>query len=248
MNLPDFTEHLQPLLNAEGITWRREQQLLLLQHGSRQIRCQVLLHGQEESRDADFLFPLDLLLSKPSLFIARCKSLLKLNTVVYARQCVPKKITKEIAAQFLNANHLMGATSSARQYGLYYGETLVCVATYSAGRKMNRLPPDQRSFELIRFCTKAGITVTGGLSRLLKQFITDHQPGDIMTFIDQQLFTGAAYLQAGFQLQESSSPHHFRVSKKDYLRGAPVSERLEETESHYFYSDKGNLKLILLPH
>jgi hypothetical protein len=244
--LPAFhIDRLSALLETEGIDLWAEATELIMRQGTQTLRCQLLLHGREERSQADFVFPLDLLIHKMPVFVARCKSLLRLNTVIYARQCLPKKIDKETAAQFLNAFHLMGATASARQYGLFYQDQLLCVATYSAGRKMNRLPASQRSYELIRFCTRSGYTVTGGLSRLLRQFIRDHQPGDIMTYVDTQLFSGSSYQKAGFKIISKSEAHWFQIKKSDFTRKLCDAGQSGDSEESYFFTDEGNTKLIL---
>lgn len=246
----NFSQHILPLSDAlqkKSIYLSVQEDVLRLEHAQGILRCQILVTGQEPTGKADFVYPLDVLIRQPQHFLARIQSLLHLNKVLYARQCRVEKITKQSAADFLNTHHIMGATSSARQYGLFEGDTLVCVATYSAGRKMNRLPIHERSFELIRFCTLAGTTVTGGLSRLLRQFIRDHQPGDIMTFIDQQLFTGTAYLKAGFEIVGSSTPHRFVINRHDFSRSRLTENHFELSDDAYVYTDQGNLKLILKP-
>lgn len=245
-----FSNHLSFLSDAltkESIHLVVQDDILLLQHAQQLLRCQVLTNGLEAPAPADLVYPLDLLIRQPQLFVARIKTLLHLNKVIYARQCRIEKIPKQTACDFLNAFHVIGATSSARQYGLFAGDQLVCVATYSAGRKMNRLAPHERSFELIRFCTQSGVTVTGGLSRLLQQFIKDHQPGDIMTFIDQQLFTGKAYLKAGFQIAGTGTPHRFQINPNDFSRIRLSVQSSESQVDSYVYTDRGNLKLILKP-
>lgn len=122
-----------------------------------------------------------------------------LNKTIFARQCELKKIDKETANDFLNAYHLMNATQSAFNYGLFYKEELVAVASFSKGRKMNRLQEHERSFELIRFCCKEGITVTGGLTKLVKNFCREKNAGDVMTYVSKQFGNGKSFANAGFK-------------------------------------------------
>jgi hypothetical protein len=152
-----------------------------------------------------------------------------------------RRITKPEATIFLNAYHLMNATSSATQYGLFYKDELLAVATFSAGRKMNRLQTDQRSFELIRFCSKAGYTVSGGLSKLIKQFAREKQPGDIMTYVDQQISDGNSYLKAGFKKIGSTEPRSYSIDAVTFERQALQPN----SKCAYIFSDEGNLKLVL---
>jgi hypothetical protein len=129
---------------------------------------------------------------------AQLQSRLGLNQRVFARNCQVKKITKEEAANFLDRYHLMGSTQNAFNYGLFQNDELLAVASFSKGRKMNRLPEDKRSFELIRFCCKDGITVTGGLTKLVKNFCREKEAGDVMTYVDQRFSDGTSFIRAGF--------------------------------------------------
>ncbi|MBX3162979.1 MAG: hypothetical protein KF900_00745 [Bacteroidetes bacterium] len=131
--------------------------------------------------------------------VAVLRSKLGLNTTIFARQCDIKKIDKETASNFLNAYHLMNATQSAFNYGLFFKEELIGVASFSKGRKMNRLQEHERSFELIRFCCKEGITVTGGLTKLVKNFCREKNAGDVMTYISKQFSDGTSFAKAGFK-------------------------------------------------
>lgn len=127
------------------------------------------------------------------------RSKLGLNKTIFARQCLIKKIDKETTHNFLNTYHLMNATQSAVNYGLFFNSELVAAASFSKGRKMNRLQENQRSFELIRFCCKEGITVTGGLTKLVKNFCREKNAGDVMTYISKELSDGTSFATAGFK-------------------------------------------------
>ena len=111
------------------------------------------------------VLPIDYLLTQFDKIVYFIQSKLKLNKTIYARLCAVQKIDKATAANFINKYHLLYWVNCAHHYGLFYKSELLCVASFSNGRKMNRLAPNQRSFELIRFCSKGGITVTGGLTK-----------------------------------------------------------------------------------
>lgn len=192
------------------------------------------------------VLPVDQAATLPQKIAAIVRSKLGLNTTVFARSCQLQKVDKVMAAEFLNRYHLMNAAQSAYQYGLFYENELVAIATFSKGRKMDRLPEQQRSFELIRFCCKAGITVTGGLTRLVKNFAIEKKAGDIMTYVDKQLSDGKAFVQAGFKKSGESRPVQFLVRKTTLERTYYTGEKFDAGE-FYLLGNSGNLKLIYTP-
>ena len=175
-------------------------------------------------------------------------SKLNLNNKIFARNCEVRKIDKHTAETFLNAWHLMGATQSGSNRGLFYENELQALASFSKGRKMNRLPGHQRSFELIRFCSRPGITVTGGLTKLLKNFFVEKEAGDIMTYVDKQLSDGKAFVSAGFKRHSETPPNYFLINKKTFERSV-LKNKDEDFDQKTFYlaQNSGNIKMIYQP-
>lgn len=238
---PSFVK-LFAALEKLHVQARMKGDVLQLQFDEQLLRCQLIRDQGKDSSLADLFFPFDKAITERDKFEALLLSKLKLNKVVYARQCEIKKITKPQASEFLSRYHLLGATTSASQFALFYKDEILSVATFSAGRKMNRLPANKRSFELIRFCTKAGYTVAGGLTKLLQHFIREKQPGDIMTYVDRQLSDGSSYLKAGFKKVGETEARSFCISEKSCER-KPVGA---DEDCNYIFTDEGNLKLVLL--
>lgn len=171
------------------------------------------------------------------------RSKLQLNTTIFARKCQVKRINTTYAKLFLDAHHLMEYASAAFHYGLFFNEELFAVAAFSKGRKMDRLPADKRSFELVRFCCKEGVTVTGGLSKLLQHFIEEKEPGDIMTYIDKQWSSGSGYLKCGFKLHGETKKQEFLINKTTYERHNFKGEKFDP-KKFYKVQNCGNLKLV----
>lgn len=186
------------------------------------------------------------LVLKEKQLLCTIQSQLQLNKKIFARNCTIKKIDTPEARVFLNCYHLMGFATSAYHLGLFLKEELVGVASFSKGRKMNRLEANQRSFELVRFCSKEGITITGGLSKILKHFVSDKKPGDIMTYIDKQFSEGKSYFTCGFKLHSETTKQHFLVNK---LTFEFTNYKGGEFDNHLFYLTEncGNLKLVYTP-
>lgn len=196
----------------------------------------------------DFFIPYDLFLKSKEKVLSILRSRLKMNDTVFARKCEVRKIEKTEARKFLDNFHVMGFAESAYNYGLFYRDELLAVATFSKGRKMNRLPEPLRSFELIRFCSRAGITVTGGLSKLVKHFAEEKKVGDIMTYVDRQFSEGRSFLKAGFLKAGETEPNYFLVNRTTFERTTMKhpDEKFDQ-KKYYRTQNSGNIKLIYTP-
>jgi hypothetical protein len=175
-------------------------------------------------------------------------SKLNLNKTIFARNCSVQKIDKTTANEFFNSWHFFDSTSSAYNYGLFHKNELIGAASFSKGRKMNRLQSGSQSFELIRFCCKSGVTVTGGLSKLMSHFCEDKKAGDIMTYIDKQFSNGDSFIKAGFVKHSETPPLYFLVNKKTYER-ISLKNGNETFDKKLFFKvqNLGNIKMILVP-
>jgi len=189
----------------------------------------------------------DQLIRVPEKIASTILSKLHLNKTVFARNCEVKQVEKNKAVDFLEQYHIMQSTGSAYNLGLFYKAELIALCTFSKGRRMNRLPEHQRSFELIRFCCKSGITVTGGLTKLLKHFCEVKQAGDIMTYIDKQVSDGQSFIKAGFKKHSETEPNYFLVNRLTYERIPAFKEEKFERKKFYLSHNAGNIKLIYTP-
>lgn len=191
------------------------------------------------------VLPIDYLITEFDKVVYFIKSKLKLNKTIYARLCTIHKIDKPVAADFINNFHLLNWVNCVHNYGLFYNNELLCVASFSNGRKMNRLLPHQRSYELIRFCTKGGTTVTGGLTKLLQHFCTQKTPGDVMTYIDKQIGNGQSFITAGFKLHSETPPNYFLINKKTFERVLINNNEVDFDKTQFYLTQNlGNLKLV----
>lgn len=175
-------------------------------------------------------------------------SKLGLNKTIFARNCEVRKIDKHLSEDFLKRYHLMNSTQSAFNFGLFFKNELVAVASFSKGRKMNRLPSNKRSYELIRFCCKQGLTVTGGLTKLVKNFCIEKEAGDVMTYVDKQLSDGNSFIRAGFLKLGETEPNYFLVNKLTF-EIIPVKDKNAVFDSVQFSLEHnlGNIKLVYTP-
>lgn len=202
----------------------------------------------EDGSEKKLTIPIDYIVTQHKKIIPIILSKLNLNKTVFARNCKVEKLDKKTAEDFFNEYHFFGTTSSAYNYGLFYKDELIGAASFSKGRKMNRLPEGKQSFELIRFCCKSGITITGGLSKLMKHFFDKKKAGDIMTYVDKQFSNGDSFIKAGFKKHSQTPPLYFLVNKKTFER-VPLKDKEEKFNEKLFYrtQNSGNIKMIYMP-
>lgn len=153
----------------------------------------------------------DVYTHQPEMVLSRILALIGNRERIHARATVGKRIDKPTVDAFLIKNHLQSTTTGYYKFGLYHKDELVAVATFSKSRMMTDEVVPYRSYELIRFASKIGITVAGGLSKLLSLFITEVDPAHIMTYADRDWGFGEGYLKLGFSLVEKSAPVLFYI-------------------------------------
>lgn len=139
--------------------------------------------------------------NKQDIVKSRIRSLLNITDRIYARNCEVRQIG--FPKDFLNTNHLQGAGSpSSYNYGLFLKEELVAVMTFSTPRFSTKY-----DYELVRYCSLLDITVTGGASKLLKNFTKEHV-GSIISYSDRRWSKGSLYNKLGFRYSHTSEPNY----------------------------------------
>jgi len=164
---------------------------------------------------------------------------------IFARKTTVRRITAAVTMVFLEKHHLWGATKAKHNYGLFVGdknkkgsnnaneEELVAVATFSARRKIIRMGKPHRSHELLRFCSRRDSNVVGGISKLIKAFVKEKAPDDIVTVVDRDWGDGSGWHSIGFHtvatmdpivmtLQTSVEADESRHSQRYHLVGAGI--------------------------
>jgi len=196
-------------------------------------------------------FWLDDWISKNDIILGIIQSILGKNEKIFARNCDVIKLDKELTERFLNENHLLGFKTAYHKIGLLHNNELKAVATFSKGRKMDRLSYEKRSFELVSFCCKKGFSVIGGLSKLITHFVAKTQPGDVMTYIDKDWSNGTAYLNLGFKIHSEIEPLTFVFDQSNFVKyhieklPEDILKALQSNnENLAIVKNAGNLKLV----
>ena len=204
---------------------------------------------------------------QPEMMRARVLAHLEVFDQVYARNCEIKKIDKATAAEFLAANHSYGDSSNRYRYGLFLKRhtghiaaegsetwkyptgTLVAVATFSNARKWVKGAQTIRSYEWIRYASLPGLRISGGMGKLLKAFIEEVKPDDIMSYADLEWSEGAVYEQLGFTLEGKKDPVLFGVdsewNRSPVKPGITDPDALAGQTGNLFYMNFGSNKYRL---
>lgn len=205
---------------------------------------------------------------KPAVVASRLGAMAGQSERIPARLTRVRRIDRPTTAIFLEKNHLQVVTQSKYKYGLFLPkryfrvlsdayrqgipeeeELLVAVATFAHPRTVLRSGQPSRSVELVRFASRLGCTVVGGLDKLLKGFIAEHQPDDVMTYADRDWSDGRSYEKLGFARMGVTEPQLFYLEPAGYSRHYPhrIPEELDKTELIPVYN-AGSIKFVLNTH
>jgi hypothetical protein len=121
------------------------------------------------------------------------RNALKLNErKVFARKTELREVSKEEYTQFIETYHLMGRGNESIRYGLYLENELLMVAGFI--NKVSHL-------DCSRLCSKAGVSVVGGLSKLFKPLESLNK--EVRTFIDLNYGEGYFLKDLGFEAKKA---------------------------------------------
>lgn len=136
---------------------------------------------------------------------------------IFARNCEVRRINADVARAFMEENHRFGFSKCRYCYGLFIRkngggaldrsgsesfplDTMVAVSCFSNARKWQKQDKEIFSYEWVRFASLKGTRVQGGMSKMLRAFIDEMHPDDIMSYAPQQEGgEGEVYLQLGFK-------------------------------------------------
>lgn len=197
---------------------------------------------EEEVDKKTIHLDIDVLNNSYSKVLQRLKGLMGRGRRVYARETVVARVDKKVTLDFLEEYHLNTPLAGKYRYGLYYKGELLSVAVFSGGRNMRNIGAGYRSFEMLRFCHKADFLVTGGVSKLVKAFVKDFKPNDIMTYADRDWGLRSSLEAIGFQEEGITAAQIFHI--KDGKRIA-FDDSIEDYD--YSVKNKGSIKLKFYP-
>jgi hypothetical protein len=156
----------------------------------------------------------------------------KTSHKLYARKCEIREINNSEKNQFLNDNHIQGEDKSAIKLGLYYNNELVSLMTFGKLRKITGNTHKEGHYELLRFCNKLNTNVIGGFSKIMKFFIKNYSPKEVLSYADRRYSLGYLYEKNGFTFVGNTPPNYW------YLK-------YFKTREHRFKYRKSELKKLL---
>lgn len=126
------------------------------------------------------------------------QALSKCKNRIFARKCYIKELKNCDVREFLNKNHIQGYRTARIILGLFSGEELVQVMTFSKNKNYG--------WEIIRECSKLNTLIIGGCSKLYKYFTKVYNPEVIFSYCDFNKFTGHSYEKLGMQYIGNTGP------------------------------------------
>ena len=168
-------------------------------------------------------------------------SKLKMQDRIAARKCVVREISSKESREFLSYWHLSGAANASLHLGIYHHDLLVGVGTFAK----NRFSRDG-SYELIRFAC-AGVTVIGGLSKIIKFAREKINFAKLVSFADRRISVGDSYNKIGWQLEHVTAPNYFYFkSGKKLSRQQAMKHKLQRLLGDLFNSELSELENMIL--
>lgn len=171
------------------------------------------------------------------------KSLLvKPDTFIYARKCKVKPVDQYTADVFTEKYHMQGKCRGQKNnVGLYYNNELVEIMTFGKPR-YNR----KYQYELLRLCSKQGVRVPGGASKLFKHFVTTQNPESIISYCNLSKFTGDVYEKIGMTLDNVSAPNKIWSKDSQYITNNFMLQRgFDQLFNAHYGRGTSNDELIL---
>ena len=110
--------------------------------------------------------------------------------------------------------------------------TLIAVATFSNARRWVKEGKEIRSYEWTRYASLPDLRVSGGMGKMLKAFIKEIQPDDIMSYADLEWSEGEVYERLGFEAETRKEPVTFTIDPQTWerkaIRRSPVKPGMTE--------------------
>lgn len=154
------------------------------------------------------------------------------NNVIHARKCIVKDISSLEAREFLNENHTQRYVNSSIRYGLFHEESLISVMTFGKLRKVLGSKSSDDEYELLRYASKEKIV--GGFAKLFKQFINEHNPQRITSYMDMRWnpdINNNVYMKNGFSFVHVSDPNFWYTNnylEREHRFGYRKSELIKQ--------------------
>lgn len=148
-------------------------------------------------------------------------------TRLYARTLSVKEIEYSIAKEFFSTYHIQGSSQHGSiNFGLV-DQSNKLLSVMSFGKK--RYSSNEGEYEIHRYCTIPDYAVIGGASKLLHAFEVKYKPKELLTYSDNDYFTGNVYSQLGFIFEKYTDPDYYWYSTHvSFQRNQTLLSKLRE--------------------
>ncbi len=180
------------------------------------------------------MLPEDMWRARPEMMRPRLLAQIGRFRSIFARNTSARRITGPEAAEFLKKWHTYSDAASRYRYGLFLGGTLlVAVATFSSARTWQKQEGIVRSYEWVRYASLPDVRVVGGMGKLLKTFVREVGPDDVMSYADLEWTDGEVYDRLGFREEGLRGSVLFSVNEKSWERKALTCDMVGPQGSLY---------------
>lgn len=199
------------------------------------------------------IVPEDVWRSRPEMLRMRLLAHLGKFRSVFARKTIVRRVDRTMSSAFFNACHTYGDASARYRYGLFSGGELVACASFSSPRTWHKPKGIHKSAEWVRYASLPDVRVVGGMGKILKHFIEDAGPDDVMSYADLEWTDGEVYRKLGFREESLRPPVSFVIDPETFLRrplpagdgGSQADSSLNCHAGSLFHVNLGSVKYRL---
>lgn len=169
----------------------------------------------------------------------RIKALMGFGESVGARECELREVPRGEALAFFERTHTQGGGSNPKvAYGLYKDGALLACMAFGPHRWAK---PGAEGPELYRYASVG--RVQGGFSKLLKAYITAHNPATIVSYCDLRWGDGRTYAGAGFEFSHLTVPDSWYTDGNNRI-SRQLLQRPPDGMTQTQWADKNGWKLV----
>lgn len=173
--------------------------------------------------------------TKQNIVKSRLAGILGLNKRIFARKTNVRVINWSLAQEFLDKCHIQGSGSPTNiNLGLYLQDELIALMTFGKPRFNSAY-----EYELVRYCSILNTNIVGGAGKLLKYFIKEYKPKNIISYSDRRWGRGNLYRKLGFIMINRTEPNYFYFKgTKKISRYQAQKHKLEKLIPEYYDPSK----------
>jgi len=138
------------------------------------------------------------------------------KTIIHARKCEILELNSVEKSSFLKEHHILGNDRSNIYIGAVHNGELVAVMCFDKNRNLQK-KTKEGEYELSRFCVKNNYIVSGIASKMLKFFIENYKPKNIISFLDIRWNSDRynnIYTKLNFKLTKTLKPDFYYMNFK----------------------------------